>query len=88
LAFVTEPDYKINIRDIPEFTVKVQLALATSDGAAGKRCLLTNEEGTLYDETEDQEVIRLMAGRPRAYFRAKLENTFLTLGEEVPEEDW
>jgi hypothetical protein len=76
------------IRDIPSLVVKVQLALHTSDGAAGARCLITNEERTILYETEAEDVVRAMAGRAKAYFRATLKDTFLTLGEEVPEPDW
>lgn len=76
------------IRDIPSLVVKIQLALHTSDGAAGGRCLVTNKERTLFYETEAEDIVRAMAGRERAYFRATLKDTFLTLGNEVPAEDW
>lgn len=76
------------IRDIPDLIVKVQLALHTSDGAAGSRCLVMNEQRTLFYETEAEDIVRVMAGRQRAYFRATLKDPFLTLGVEVPEQDW
>ncbi len=76
------------IRDIRNLIVKVQLALYTSDGAEGGRCLVTNEERTLFYETEAEDIVRAMAGRQRAYFRATLKDTFLTLGAEVSEQDW
>ena len=71
-----------------DLVVKVQLALHSSDGVP--RCLITNEERTLQYETADEGIIKTMAGRPRVYFWAQLEGTFLHLRAETvnQDQDW
>lgn len=68
-----------------DLMVKVQLAQHSSDGVS--RCLITNEEGTMRYETTDEEIVKVMAGRPRVYFWAQLEGTFLHLRAETVDQD-
>jgi hypothetical protein len=65
--------------------VKVQLAQGSTDGVA--RCLVTNEEGTIFHETTEASILKAMAGRPRVYFWAQLEGTFLSLQAEAVDQD-
>lgn len=71
--------------EMKDLMVKVQLALHSSDDVS--RCLITNEERTLQYETTDAGIVKTMAGRPRVYFWAQLEGTFLHLRAEAVNQD-
>jgi len=67
--------------------VKVQVSLASSDGVT--RCLIYNKDRSFaYEGGLNEDMVKTMAGRPKAYFKATLGSEGLEIWEEMPEQDW
>lgn len=70
------------------FVVKVQLSLETT--AEKRQVLVYDNEGRIapYQADADEALLTIMAGRPKAFFFATLDNGTLSIGDEAPWEDW
>lgn len=68
--------------------VKVQLSLATN--RPKQRVLIYNEDRSImYEDDAAKEVVELMDGLPKAYFRAHLDkNKKIVLDEQAEDQDW
>lgn len=67
--------------------VKVQVSQFSSDGVT--RCLIYNADRSFtYEGGLNQDMVDVMAGRPKAYFEAIMGSGGLEIGDEVTEQDW
>lgn len=67
--------------------VKIQINLLGRDGP--RMLQVTNEDDSLHWEgSPAEELDRLLGGRDRAYFYARIENRKLQLGQEAPAQKW
>lgn len=71
--------------------IKIQSNQFSSDGI--ERCLIYDRSRRVYYETdkrnEVEPLIKLLKGRPKAYFKAELNKEGkVTVKDEVPNQDW
>ena len=67
--------------------VKVQVSLASSDNVT--RVLIYNQSRTFeYVGGLNQDMVDVMAGRPKAFFEASMGGDGLSIGAEVPDPGW
>jgi hypothetical protein len=67
--------------------VKLQINLLGQDGPSMLQ--VSNEDDSLqWQGAPAEEVVRLLGGRDRAYFYARVVNRRLQLGQEAPSQRW
>jgi hypothetical protein len=67
--------------------VKVQVSIVTTFPTP--RVLVYNKDRSFtYEGGINADMIKVLAGRPKAYFKAKMTPEGLEIDEEVPAQDW
>lgn len=69
------------------FVVKVQLSLF-SDLKHRQVLIYNRTQSVLWQGNADKRALTLMAGRPKAFFRAHMDGTVIVLDRETSDKDW
>lgn len=67
--------------------IKVQISLFTSEGSP-QALFYNKRKSVVYQETASLELLAIMNGRTKAFFKAIVVNSKLGIGEEVPDPGW
>jgi hypothetical protein len=69
-----------------QMIVKVQVSVA---GTRGSRTLIYNESRDVqYEQETNDDVLLIMAGRPKAFFYAEVKDKKIHINNEAPWQDW
>jgi len=70
-----------------EFIVKVQQSLATN-GESSQMLIYNEDKSILFEDDLDESVKIILKGCHKAYFKARLNEGMIKIGEEIPNQSW